>query len=97
MCLVIALSQYMHTEMNSLLGWITQKDLITLTRRMVRFYEALTQFSFALFLFVVLFVSSACTMNGEAFLGGAMSGRAYWDGALLRSKSLSQGVRYAVD
>ncbi|KAG6546930.1 hypothetical protein Mapa_011546 [Marchantia paleacea] len=31
---------YMHTEMNSLLGWITQKDLITLTRRMVPFVLA---------------------------------------------------------
>jgi hypothetical protein len=37
---------------------------------------------------------SVCTMNGEASLGGAMSGGRFWDGVLVRSKSQFQGARY---
>ncbi len=39
------------------------------------------------------FCFSVYTMNGEAYLGGAMSGEAFWDGVHGRSKSQFQGAR----
>ncbi len=37
---------------------------------------------------------SVYTMNGEACLGGALSGGAFWDGLRSRSNLLWQGKRY---
>jgi hypothetical protein len=42
------------------------------------------------------FCFSVYTMNGEAYLGGAMSGEAFWDGVHGRSKSQFQGARYNI-
>lgn len=39
---------------------------------------------------------SVYTMNGEACLGGALSGGAFWDGLRSRSNLSSQGKRYVI-
>jgi hypothetical protein len=39
---------------------------------------------------------SVYTMNGEAYLVGAVSGGAFWDGLHLRSNLLWQGKRYSI-
>ena len=39
---------------------------------------------------------SVYTMNGEACLGGALSGKAFWDGLHLRSNLLWRGKRFTI-